>query len=151
MGIGATLVMDVWNMFLGRAFRISSLNYCMLGRWISHIPTGTVRHTSITAAAPRAHECTVGWLAHYSIGVTFALALVLLTSGRWLAHPTLWPALLIGIATIVFPLFILQPSLGLGVASSNTPNPAKARLKSLATHIVFGFGLYLSAIVVSSI
>jgi uncharacterized membrane protein YagU involved in acid resistance len=93
----------------------------------------------------------VGWLAHYGIGVTFALALVVLTSGEWLAHPTLWPALLVGLATIVFPFFILQPSLGLGVASSNTPNPAKARLKSLATHIVFGFGLYLSALAVSSV
>jgi Protein of unknown function (DUF2938) len=47
-----------------------------------------------------------------------------------------------GIGTVVFPFFVLQPSLGLGIASSRTPNPTQARLKSLATHAVFGFGLY---------
>lgn len=28
IGIGATLVMDLWNLFLKRAFSIPSLNYC---------------------------------------------------------------------------------------------------------------------------
>ena len=31
LGVGATLVMDLWNLFLKRAFGIPSLNYCMLG------------------------------------------------------------------------------------------------------------------------
>jgi hypothetical protein len=43
----------------------------------------------------------------------------------------------------------MQPSLGLGVAASRTPNPTQARLKSLVTHIVFGVGLYVSAVGVS--
>jgi hypothetical protein len=42
----------------------------------------------------------------------------------------------------------MQPALGLGVASSKTPNPQQARLKSLATHTVFGIGLYLAAVAV---
>jgi formate/nitrite transporter FocA (FNT family) len=49
----------------------------------------------------------------------------------------------------VFPLFILQPSLGLGFGSSKTPKPAQARLKSLVTHVVFGVGLYLCAMALS--
>ena len=146
VGIGATLVMDLWNLFLKRAFNIPSLNYCLLGRWIRHIPEGTLKHASIAAAAQKSHECTVGWIAHYTIGVTLALALVLVTSGSWLAQPTVLPALLFGIGTVVFPFFILQPSLGLGVAASRTPNPGQARLKSLVTHTVFGVGLYISAL-----
>jgi len=59
------------------------------------------------------------------------------------------PALVYGVVTIVFPFFIMQPSLGLGVAASKTPKPSRARLKSLATHTVFGLGLYLSAAAVS--
>jgi hypothetical protein len=51
-----------------------------------------------------------------------------------------------GIATVVFPFFILQPSLGLGIAASKTPKPMQARLKSLATHTIFGIGLYVSAL-----
>ena len=149
IGIGATLVMDLWNLFLRSAFGIPSLNYCLLGRWVLHLPGGTLRHASIVAAAQKPHECTVGWIAHYTIGVVLALTFVVLTSGDWLARPTVVPALLFGIATVVFPFFILQPSLGLGIASSRTANPTQARLKSLVTHSVFGVGLYLSAVGVS--
>ena len=143
IGIGATLFMDLWNLFLKRAFNIPSLNYCLLGRWVRHMPGGTFRHASIAAAPQKSFECAVGWIAHYTIGVVFALALVALTSGDWLARPTLLLALLYGIGTVVFPFFVLQPSLGLGVAASRTPKPAQARLKSLATHTAFGLGLYL--------
>ncbi|MDH4036028.1 MAG: DUF2938 domain-containing protein [Candidatus Krumholzibacteria bacterium] len=145
VGIGATMVMDLWNLFLKRAFGIASLNYCLLGRWLRHMPGGTFRHKKITAAPQKSFECATGWMAHYTIGVTFALVLVVATSGDWLLQPTLLPALLYGIATVVFPFFIMQPSLGLGIASSRTPKPAQARLKSLATHTVFGLGLYVCA------
>jgi hypothetical protein len=148
IGIGATLTMDLWNFFLKRAFGIASLNYCFLGRWISHMPAGRFVHKSIGAAPQKPFECQVGWVAHYTIGVAFAVAFVLATSGEWLARPTLLPALLYGIATAVFPLFVMQPSLGLGIAASKTPKPAQARLKSLGTHTVFGLGLYAWAIVI---
>jgi hypothetical protein len=148
IGIGATLLMDLWNLFLNRAFDIPSLNYCLLGRWLRHMPEGTFRHTSIAAASPRSMECQAGWMAHYSIGVVFALVLAALTSGDSMARPTFLPAVLFGIATVVFPFFVLQPSIGLGIAGAKTPAPAQARLKSLVTHTVFGAGLYLAALAV---
>ena len=149
VGIGATMLMDVWNQFLKRAFNIPSLNYCLLGRWIRHMPT--IRHTSIAAAQQKPFECAVGWIAHYSIGIAFAVVFVLFLSRDWIVRPTVLPALLYGIATVVFPFFIMQPSLGLGIASWRTPNPTQARLKSLATHTVFGLGLYLCALGVANI
>jgi hypothetical protein len=149
VGLGATLVMDLWNLFLKRAFRIPSLNYCLLGRWLRHMPGGTFRHASIASASRKPLECAVGSIAHYSIGVVFALVFVALTSGDWLARPTLLPALLYGIGTVVFPFFLMQPSFGLGIAASKTPNPTQARLKSLMTHTVFGVGLYVCALAVS--
>jgi hypothetical protein len=149
IGIGATLVMDLWNLFLKRSFGIPSLNFCLLGRWVRHMPEGTLRHASITAAAPKPFECAAGRIAHYSIGIVLALLFVFLAPGNWLTRPTLLPALLYGIATVVFPFFVMQPSLGLGIASSRTPHPAQARLKSLATHAVFGLGLYICALGVS--
>jgi hypothetical protein len=151
IGIGATLLMDLWNLFLKRTFGVPSLNYCLLGRWLRHMPGGTLRHAAITAAAQKPHECTVGWVAHYTIGVVFALGFIGLTSGDWLTRPTVLPALLYGLATVLFPFLIMQPSLGLGVAASRTPNPMQARLKSLVTHTVFGIGLYLSALGVNHV
>lgn len=149
VGIGATVVLDLWNLFLKQAFGIPSLDNCLLGRWLCYMPEGTFRHASISAAPPKAFECTVGWIAHYTTGVVFAMAFVVFTSGQWLERPTFLPALLYGIGTIVFPFFIMQPSFGLGIAASRTPKPAQARLKSLATHTVFGVGLYVSALGVS--
>lgn len=141
--------MDAWNLFLKRAFGIRSLNYCMLGRWFLHLPNGTFVHENIGASPARRFECPVGWIVHYSIGVVLALLFLVLAPDDWLARPTLFPALLFGIVTVLFPLFVLQPSLGLGLASSKSPKPAQARLKSVGTHIVFGVGLYLCALLLS--
>ena len=149
VGVGATLVMDLWALFLKRAFHIPSFSYCLVGRWLLHMPEGTFTHTSIAAARQKRSECTVGWIAHYAIGVVYALVLIAFVSGSWLARPSLLPALLFGIGTVVFPFLLMQPSFGLGVAASRTPNPTQARLKSLVSHIVFGVGLYVSAVGVS--
>lgn len=149
VGIGATLVMDLWNLFLKRLFDIPSLNFCLLGRWISHMPEGLFKHSSIAAAPKTRFECPVGWMAHYSIGVVFSLLFVVITFGECLERPSMLPALLYGIGTVVFPFFIMQPAIGLGMAASKTPNPTKARLKSLMTHTAFGVGLYVCALAVN--
>jgi len=149
VGIGAVLIMDLWYLFLQRAFKISSLNFCLIGRWLSHMPAGTFTHASIAAAQKRPVECAIGWTAHYLIGITFAVMLVLLTSGSWLEGPSLLPAFLVGIGTVPIPYFIVQPALGLGIAAAKTPHTTQARLKSLITHTVFAVGLYLSAVPVS--
>jgi len=123
---------------------------------LESVPEADVQHSiaqllfARTLASPqKPFECTVGWIAHYTIGVVFALVFVVLASGDWLARPTLLPALLYGIGTVVFPVFIMQPSFGLGIAASRTPKPMQARLKSLVTHSVFGVGLYVCALGVS--
>jgi hypothetical protein len=143
LGLGATLVMDLWNLFLKRAFGIPSLDLALLGRWLLHMPEGRFRHARIGAAAPQRFERAVGWGAHYSIGVSLAVGFVLLAPAGWLARPALLPALGYGLVTVVFPFFLMQPALGLGVASARAPNPAQARIKSLGSHAIFGVGLYL--------
>ncbi|MCH8544461.1 MAG: DUF2938 domain-containing protein [Alcanivorax sp.] len=149
VGAGATLVMDLWAVFLKRVFSIPSLNYCLVGRWMGHMPDGVFRHTNIATAQQKRGECTVGWVAHYGIGIVYALALVLIVSPLWLHQPTVLPALLIGLVTVTIPFFLMQPAFGMGIAASKTPNPLQARLRSLMTHAVFGLGLYVSALALS--
>jgi hypothetical protein len=151
VGVGATLVQDLWNLALRRAFGIPSLDLCLLGRWLCHMPVGKFKHASIKAATPKTPECAIGAMAHYTIGAVFASVLVLVTSGEWLVRPTLLPALLLGVVTLVFPFFLMQPALGLGVASSRTANPKRARLKSLMSHVAFGLGLFWCALPVSHV
>ena len=149
VGLGATLVMDLWSIFLNRAFHIPAPNYCWVGRWLCSMPEGSFRDSSIAAAPQKPLECPIGWIAHYVIGVLFALALVLLAAPRWLQEPTLLPAMSLGLATVAIPFFVMQPAFGLGIAASKTPNPTQARLRSLMNHAVFGLGLYLSALAMS--
>lgn len=150
LGVGSTLVMDAWSLLI-RQFGVKSLNFALLGRWIGHIPKGRWIHESIAKATPVRGELVLGWIAHYSIGITFA-ALLLATFGvKWARSPTLLPALLIGVVTVVAPLLVLQPALGAGIASSKTAAPLFNSVKSLVTHTVFGFGLYLAALATASL
>ena len=145
IGLGATLLIDLWALVLKRAFGLASLDYCLLGRWALHIPEGKILHERIVTAVRKRYECRVGWTMHYLIGATFAIGFVMLASPSWLERPTLAPALLFGVLTVLVPFFTIQPALGLGIASSNAPQPSRARLKSVATHTVFGIGLWLVA------
>lgn len=149
IGLGATLAIDLWALFLKRRFNIPSLSYCLLGRWLLHMRSGIFFHDSIGAAPPQPHECPAGWVAHYLIGTAFAVLFVLVAPSSWLASPTLLPALGFGVVTTLVPFLVMQPALGLGVAASRTPKPNLARLKSLSTHSVFGLGLYLWAVLLS--
>lgn len=151
IGLGATLVMDLWLFFRKHFFNVSSLNYCFLGRWILHMPEGVFRHPDIALAGEKAWECAVGRVAHYAIGAMFGVLLVLFASPSWLQQPTLLPAVIWGLLTVSAPLFLMQPAFGLGIAASKLPNRTQVRLQSLLTHTIFGIGLYLSGWVVSHI
>jgi hypothetical protein len=149
VGLGATFVLDLWAILLKQAFKIPLPNFCLVGSWLLHMTSGTIRHANITAATQKPAECMTGWIAHYTIGVLFALGLVVLATPQWLLAPTLMPALMFGIVTVGFPFFVLHPAFGLGIAASKTPDPLQARLRSLMSHAVFGIGLYVSALALS--
>lgn len=151
MGFGATLMFDLWGLFLKHAYKITPSNICFVGRWLLYMPKGTFKHTNITSSLPKRAECTVGWLAHYTIGITFAFVFVVIAGRNWVQQPTLLPALLFGIVTVLAPFFIMQPSFGLGFAAAKTPNPTQARLRSLMNHTAFGVGLYLFGWLINSL
>lgn len=151
IGTGATIILDIWAIFLKLAFGLAPSNYGLFGRWLGHIFHGKLIHDNIAQTAPFPHEKILGWAAHYAIGIIFAALLLMLCGPDWLNRPTLLPALLFGIATVAAPFFIMQPGMGLGIAASKTPNPAIARLRSLAAHTVFGLGLYASALLITEL
>ncbi|OXT02200.1 hypothetical protein B7H23_04580 [Notoacmeibacter marinus] len=150
IGVIATVVMDVWAIFLKFAFSIPSLNYAFVGRWFGHLAAGRFSHPSIAKAAPVAGEGAIGWVAHYMISIAFAAGLLLVVGPEWVEAPTVWPALLTGWITLLAPFFILQPGFGFGIAASKTPRPNVARWRSFMAHTVFGLGLFVGAWVVAA-
>ena len=151
IGLGATLTFDLWAQILKHAFKITPSNICLVGRWLLYMPEGIFRHSNIVLSLQKIGECTVGWIAHYTIGITFAIAFVALVGNDWIQHPTPIPAMVFGVVTVLAPFFVMQPSFGLGFAASKTSNPMQARLRSLMNHTAFGLGLYLFALLVNSL
>jgi hypothetical protein len=151
IGLGGAALMDVWSLVLRRGFHVPTLDYAMLGRWIGHFPRGRFAHVRIASAEPVVGEGLLGWFAHYAIGVTFALFLLAIWGVEWVRSPTIVPALLVGLGTIVAPWFVMQPAMGAGIAGSRTPNPRATRLRNLGTHAVYGVGLYISAVALSTL
>jgi hypothetical protein len=151
IGLGGAALMDVWGLVLRRGLGIPTLDYALLGRWIGHFPRRRFVHPRIAAAEPVGGERPLGWLAHYAIGVTFALVLLAIWGVEWLRSPTIMPALLVGLGTIFAPWFLMQPAMGSGIAGSRTPSPRATRLRNLGTHAVYGIGLYISAVALSGV
>lgn len=103
IGIGATLIFDLWGLFLKYAFKITPSNFCLAGRWIRYMLEGTFRHTNIGSAPQQSGECTVGWIAHYATGVIFTLVFVTCAGNSWIQSPTLISAVGFGIVSVGAP------------------------------------------------
>ena len=145
IGLLATAAMDVWGIarpLLG----FPRTDYRLIGRWFAYMPRGRFRHDPIATSPPLPGEHAVGLLMHYAIGITFAFVLVGVAGEAWLRHPTLAPALLVGIATVAAPLLLMQPGMGAGIAASRTRRPGLARMQAFITHAVYGLGLYAAGL-----
>ena len=149
IGVGATTLTDVWAWILKRVANVPSADWRLVGRWFGYFPRGRFVHESIARAAPVPGELVVGWAAHYLIGVAYAALLLAIRGPGWAERPTVLPPLILSLALLVAPFFIMQPGMGAGIAASKTPKPNAARLRSVLTHTVFGLGLYGSALLSS--
>ena len=148
VGIGATAVLDAWLMVL-RRLGIPVLRIEFIGRWVGHFQHGRFAHAAIAQSAAVPGERALGWIAHYAIGIAFALLLAGLQGVAWLQAPTPLPAVAVGLVTALVPLCVMQPAMGAGFASSKTPTPLRNTLRSVANHAVFGLGLYVSAVLLA--
>lgn len=150
-GIGATLCMDGWALLLKYGFGIASLNYALPGRWLLWMLKGKFLHRTIITTPALAGERFTGWVFHYVTGAIFAFIPLLLAGSQWIAAPALTTAIMAGLISLAAPFFIMQPALGFGVAASRTPQPKRARRMSLLTHLVYGVGLYFSAVAAAAL
>jgi hypothetical protein len=148
IGAGATAVMDAWLALLAR-LGVRGLDLALVGRWLGHLAHGTWSHDAIAKTRPVARERVLGWLAHYGAGVAFAMLLVAVAGGGWLRDPAFVPAFAVGLATVAAPWLVMQPAMGAGFFASRTPSPLRSCVRSLASHAVFGAGLYVSAVVIA--
>lgn len=146
IGTGATAVMDAWALARKRLLGSALPNYGLVGRWLAGLARGQFRHERIAASPAVRGELLIGWAAHYLIGIAFAGLLLAIWGVEWARNPSLAPALIIGIATVLAPFLLMQPGMGAGFFASRTPRPGAARVQSVMTHAIFGLGLYAAGL-----
>jgi hypothetical protein len=146
VGIGGTIVLDLWAALLSRVFGGPAPNWAMVGRWVGHMPRGRFVHDNIGKAAPVSGELAIGWIVHYVTGIVYGLLLVGLWGADWLRQPTLLPPMILALGLLVAPYFLMMPGMGSGIAGARTPKPNATRLRSFAAHSVFGLGMYATAL-----
>ncbi len=149
IGVGGSACIDLWSLILRRGFRVPTLDYAFLGRWLGHMRQGQFFHERIGHSPAVAHERSIGWVAHYGIGIGFAFVLLATWGTDWARSPTILPPMFVGIASVAAPWFVMQPAFGLGVAGAKSPNPWPGRLRNLGTHTAYGLGLFLTAFVIA--
>ncbi|MER9327129.1 DUF2938 domain-containing protein [Mesorhizobium sp. M0488] len=147
IGIGATVLMDLWAALLYKVFGQQRPNWAPVGRWVWHL-RDKVFHDDIGDAAPYAHESALGWAFHYFVGIVYGIILVVVAGASWLTVPTFLPAFILGIVTVGAGWFLLAPGMGAGWAASKRPNPTKIRALNLVSHTVFALGLYGTALLI---
>ena len=147
IGFTATLVMDLWSIFLKKFFEVIPPNWALVGRWVGHWRNGQIFHHDINEATPFLDEKLVGWVFHYFIGVAYALGFVYVAGIDWLNSPTFSPVLFFSVASICGGWFCLHPCMGFGWALAKTENPAIGRLLGLLSHVAFGLGMWLGIVI----
>jgi len=146
-GLLGTLVMDSLNHLFARLGILLKIDVRMIGRMFAGWADGRFRYRHPDEMKQVANELLYGYISHYAIGVGLAIPFVLgwaIFVGGPLSP--VW-ALIYGVATTVASVFLVYPSMGLGLFGWRSPEGFRAPLSSLANHFFFGLGMAVTVAV----
>ena len=140
-GVIGTLVMDILNDLAARTGLFLKIDVAMIGRMAAGWTRGRFRYGHPDEMEQLSNEMVYGYLAHFCIGVGFAVPFVF-GWDHWVGLPvsSVW-AVLYGVATTTASFFFVYPSMGLGVFGVRSPERFKAFVTPLANHLFYGVGL----------
>jgi len=115
----------------------------LLGRWVGSFPSGILFHFTILDTPPIPHEKVLGILCHYLIGISLTSLLLYPHVRIWHRKIALGSALLYGIATCIFPYFVMFPAMGFGVMGFKLDGAGKLACFSALNHVIFGAGIFI--------
>jgi len=147
VGIGGTVVLDLYAKIAQLAIGMPATNWRMVGRWIGHMTDSEFVQPKLAEARAVRGEHVIGWIFHYAVGTGYGLLILAIWGSDWLENPDIAAPLVVSLALLVLPYFVMMSGMGLGIAGSRTLRPNLTRLKSLIGHTVFGLGMYFSAVV----
>lgn len=148
IGIGATIVMDIWAFILGFLPGQTRPNWAPVGRWFWHLRRGQVFHDDIAQAEPYKYELALGWVGHYIVGIIYGVIFAFWAGTDWFAEPTFLPIWIFALLTVAAGWFLLQPGMGIGWAASRLPHARRVRFLNLVAHSFFAIGMFGTALLI---
>jgi hypothetical protein len=147
-GVLATVTMDVAMVAAARygrgAFTSDRIGPDMIGRWAAGLMRGRWRHGDIRSEPAQSGELALGIVTHYATGIVLTQAYLAMPR-RKNGKPSFLGATGFGIATAVFPLLIMFPSMGYGWFGRRSGEAARIGRIMLLGHVAFGLGMGLWA------
>ncbi|RQW62771.1 DUF2938 family protein [Vibrio viridaestus] len=142
VGIGSTLVLDVWVMLVQKVTGIPPTNWSVVGRWLKGLPKGSL--VLGDASNLNQSDKVIGWIFHYIIGIAYAVLLILYAGTGFIDNPQWEAVIVIGlVVSTLAGLLILMPGLGAGVLGRKLPNQMLMILYLIIAHAVFAVGQYV--------
>ena len=142
IGIVATATMDVLGNVSRKLGITAGAKGEWVGRWYLGIPQGKFFHSDIEASPALPGEKSAALVGHYAIGIVLAVAYVVGADWCGVSPDEAHLALGYGIATCIFPWFLVLPALGFGVFGIWGPRELKLFSSSLFNHLFYGFGIW---------
>ena len=112
VGIAATATMDVLGRAAAKAGLVAGAEGRWIGRWYLGMARGRFVHADIAAAPEQPGERRAALIGHYVIGIVLAVVYVVGAFAAGISPGSLPAALGYGLATCVFPWFLVYPALG---------------------------------------
>ncbi|WP_251976153.1 DUF2938 family protein [Salinicola avicenniae] len=152
VGVGSTIVLDLWAWLVAKTTGMAGTDWGVVGRWLLDIPKGRlVLDSRPDRPAPGGREKIVGWLFHYLVGLAYAMLILLIWGVDYIADPQVMPVFWVGVViSSLAGLLILMPGLGGGVLGRKLPNQAVLIVYVIIAHIAFAAGQYAFANLVAS-
>ena len=147
VGVAGTVTMDVLASAFRRIGLAAGAKGQWVGRWYLGIARGKFVHSNIAAAPEQAGEKLAALVGHYVIGIVLAVFFLLGAKLLGVSAGSFIVAFGFGLATCVFPWFLVFPALGFGVFCSRGPKELKLFTSSVLNHSYYGLGLWWSAAV----
>jgi hypothetical protein len=142
VGVAATVTMDVLGSVSRRVGLAAGAKGQWVGRWYLGIARGRFYHSDIAASPEQPGEKRAALVGHYAIGITLAVFYVVGAGRLGVSPGGFLVALGYGLATCVFPWFLVFPALGFGVFGLRGPPELRLFTSSLMNHLFYGFGLW---------
>ena len=144
VGIGACIILDLWQICLYRLANIPATNWGVIGRWlIIALTTGKLINDRLDDTPMIKHELVAGWTLHYAVSIGYAVIFAMLMYGTPYLDATWLDGIYFGAASVIVPWFMFLLCLGKGVLAPKTPKPVLVLGLALIGHIIFGVAMAL--------